>query len=162
MKHSGPLSAQSLRKGRAVELNALMAIDHVVYVWDDGTVTDDQETTKGVYAPEIVCEYSGPFADAQILSEHTAAMVESVKAQGWSLLCGWSRQWMTRGDDPVMHESEYIGGSLADHVRETPGYWVAVSVELHPGETDPEYDNGSGGSESAGWALAHREMEKRS
>lgn len=140
-----------------MELNDLMSIDHVVYVREDGTVTDDRAVTNGVYAPEIYCDYSGPFADAQISREHTADMVAMVKAQGWSLLCGWSGAYLTQGDDPIMHQSEFIGGPLADHVRETPGYWVALSVEIHPGEDDPEYNDGNGESDAAGWVLAHRE-----
>lgn len=140
-----------------MDLNNLMTIDHVVYVREDGTVTDDREITYGVYAPEAYCEYTGPFAEAQISREHTAALVAELKAQGWDPACGWSAQYLTQGDDPVMHTSEYIGGALADHIRETPGYWVAVVVELHPRETDPEYRDGNGESDTAGWIVMHRE-----
>jgi hypothetical protein len=34
---------------------------------------------------------------------------------------------------------------------------VACTVELHPGEDDPEYRDGNGESEYAGWIVAHRE-----
>lgn len=138
-----------------MDLNGLMTIDHVVHVHSDGRVTDND--TQGIYAPEVHCDYTGPFAEAQISREHTAAMVESVTAQGWTLATGWSSQYLTRGDDPIMHESEFIGGPLADHIRETPGYWVALTVELHPGEDDPEYNDGNGESDAAGWVVAHKE-----
>jgi hypothetical protein len=136
-----------------VDLNSIMEFDHVVCVRDDGTVTD--RGTTGVYAPEITCEYDGPFAEGQITDEHDQAMIESVKAQGWDVLTGWSGQYGYSG--PIMHASEFIGGALADHIRATPGYWVACTVELHPKEDDPEYDDGNGESEAAGWVLAHRE-----
>ena len=138
-----------------MDLNGLMTIDHVVHVHSDGRVTDND--TQGIYAPEITCDYSGPFAEAQIMGEHIAAMVESVKAQGWTLETGWSGAYLTRGDDPIMHASEFIGGALAEHIRETPGYWVALTVELHPGEDDPEYNDGNGESDAAGWVVAHKE-----
>jgi hypothetical protein len=141
-------------RGEIMDLNDMMTIDHVVRVHPGGTVTYDD--TAGVYAPEITCDYDGPFAEAQILPEHIADMVADVKRQGWSLLCGWSQQYLTKNDDPIMHASEFIGGALADHVRETPGYWVALAVELHPKEGDPEYRDGNGESDAAGWVLAHR------
>lgn len=135
-----------------MDLNQLMSIDHVVRVREDGTVTD--QGTTGVYAPEVSCEYSGPFAEAQISDEQERDMIDFAKRDtGWELLTGWSRG----GGLAIMHPSEYIGGGLADHIRETPGYWVAVSVELYPTETDPEYRDGNGESKSAGWALAYRE-----
>lgn len=137
-----------------MDLNALMSIDHVVLVLDNGNVTHCPEG-DGVYAPEVVCDYDGPFADAQISKAHDAAMIAYIESQGWKVETGWTRQHGYRG--PIMHVSEYIGGALADHIRETPGYWVACSVEIHPGEEDPEYDGGNGESETAGWIVAHRE-----
>lgn len=127
-----------------MDLNAKMTIDHVVYVSEDGTVTD----ANRAYAPEVNCDYSGPFDEAQILDEHERDMIESLKSQGWSVENGWSGQYRYSG--PIMHASEYIGGNLAEHVLQTPGLWVAVSVELHPEDEDAE-------SESAGWLLLHRE-----
>lgn len=137
-----------------MDLNSLMAIDHVVYVREDGTVTDDREITKGVYAPEVTCDYSGPLAEAQISDAQECDMIDYVKRDaGWELITGWSRG----GGLALMHPSEFIGGALADHVRATPGYWVACVVELYPRETDPEYRDGNGESDAAGWVLAHRE-----
>lgn len=136
-----------------MDLNSFMQIDHVVYVREDGTVTDDREITRGMYAPSVSCEYDGPFVDAQISDDQERDMYASVKSDsGWELLSGWSRG----GGLYIMHPSEYVGGALAEHIRETPGYWVVVTVELNPQENDPEYNDGNGESESAGWALAYR------
>lgn len=131
-------------------LNSRMELGHVVYVRDDGTVVD----ANTVHAPEIDCDYAGPFAEAQILAEHDRAMVEYAAKQGWTIQSGWTGQYGYSG--PGMHPSEYIGGELEKNILETPGLWVADSIELHPGEDDPEYNGGSGESESAGWVIAHR------
>jgi hypothetical protein len=136
-----------------MDLNDLMQFDHVVLVREDGSVTD--KGIEGVYAPEITCDYSGPFAEAQVSKAHEADMIEHAKAQGWTLETGWTGQYSYSG--AIMHASEFIGGLLADHICETPGYWVACTVELHPGEDDPEYRDGNGESEYAGWIVAHRE-----
>lgn len=136
-------------------LNDIMTIDHVVRVRDDGTVT--YQGTTGVYAPEVYCDYEGPFTDGQILDEHERDMIESIKAQGWTVETGWSGQDSGKYNGAIMHVSEYIGGALAEHILETPGYWVACSVEIHPGEDDPEHNDGSGESETAGWIVMHRE-----
>lgn len=125
-------------------LNEQMTIDHVVRVMADGTVADATE----VYAPEIHCDYAGEFEEAQILDAHERDMIEYVKSQGWTLETGWTGQYSYSG--AIMHASEFIGGSLEDHIRRTPGLWVALAVELHSEDPDAE-------SEAVGWVLAHRE-----
>jgi hypothetical protein len=136
-----------------IDLHKIMEFDHVVRVRDDGTVTT--QGTIGVYAPEPYIEYSGPFKEAQISDDQERALVAWVKGQGWDVLTGWA----LGGGLVIMHASQFIGGSLADHIRETPGYWVKVYVDIHPGEDDPEHENngGNGESEEAGWILCHRE-----
>lgn len=134
----------------SVTLNDQMTIDHVIRVDADGTISN----AVGVYAPEIYCDYDGPFSEASIMDSHESDMIESVKRQGWTLETGWTGQYSYSG--AIMHPSEYIGGRMEEYIRETPGHWVALSVELHPSEDDPEYNNGSGESESAGWVLAYR------
>ncbi|MFI0265603.1 hypothetical protein [Streptomyces luteogriseus] len=127
-----------------MDLNAKMEIGHVVYIRKGGAVVD----AINVHAPEINCDYTGPFDDAQISDADEEAMGESVKSQGWTLETGWTGQYLYSG--AIMHPSEFIGGKLAEHIRETPGLWVALSVELHPEDENAE-------SESAGWVLAYRE-----
>lgn len=139
-----------------MDLNDRMTSDHVIRVSPDGTITD----AHGVYAPEVHCDYTGPFAGAQISDDDERDMIQYVADQGWDVLTGWAMG----GGIALMHSSQYIGGHLADHIRETPGYWVVCTVELHPGESDPEHEDngGSGESDPAGWILAHRELSEES
>lgn len=119
-----------------MKLNDLMEYDHVIQVHADGDLSEPRD----VYAPEVHVDTD---ADGQILAEHDAAMVASVKTQGWELMSGYTGQYLYHG--PVMHPSEYIGGQLEQDIRETPGYYVAVTVE-----TD--------GGESAGWVVARKDV----
>lgn len=120
----------------ARELDDLMQFDHVIRVREDGVI---ERQVDGVQAPEVETETDG---DGSVLKEHEAEMVASVKRQGWSLLSGWTGQHGYRGVG--MHSSEYIGGPLEEHIRETPGLWVAVQVEVDKGSPDS-------------WVVAHRE-----
>jgi hypothetical protein len=120
------------------KLNDIMQPDHVVRVLEDGTI---EELVRGVRAPELV---SGCTGDGSILKEHEQAMVTDARHQGWHLLSGWTGQYSYCGVG--MHPSEFIGGRLEEHIRETPGLWVVVVPSmLRDGE---DYD---------GWVLAHRE-----
>jgi hypothetical protein len=117
-------------------LNEIMEFDHPVQIGPDGTVTDH---VPGVYAPELVMETDD---DGQILDGHEADYTEQARQRGWELLTGWTGQYGYRG--LVMHPSEYLGGALADHIRETPGTYVVLAVECDQ-DSDP-----------AGWAVARR------
>lgn len=139
-------------------IDRLMEFDHVVAVMPDGRVIDVDEQFNLIdeYAPEVYIDYEGPFADAQISNENDRDMVQYLKSQGWEVLTGYSGQQGYSG--PIMHTSEFIGGGLADRIREEPGYWVALTVELHPKDDDPEHEDngGSGESEAAGWIVARK------
>lgn len=124
-------------------LNRVMEFDHVIRVRPDGTV--DEHPEPHVYAPESVIETD---EDGQILAGHETAWIEYLRSQGWEPERGWTGQYGYAG--PIMHPSEYIGGHLADHILETPGLWVAVSVECIPWDEDGE-------SDAAGWAVLYRE-----
>lgn len=77
--------------------------------------------------------------------------------EGWELLTGFTGQYSYNG--PIMHNSEFIGGSLERHILETPGYWVAVGVESHCQYTEPHCTEDSGcDCDPAGWAVAHKEF----
>ena len=79
-----------------------MSFDHVIRVHPNGAITDGP---PGVHAPDLYDdELSGDDA--------------------WSLLDGFSGQWHYSG--PMMHQSEFIGGGLERHIRETPGLYVAL------------------------------------
>lgn len=122
--------------GSGRELNEIMDFDHPVLIGPDGSVHDGLE---GVYAPELVMETDD---DGQILDQHEQDYIEQARSQGWELLTGWTGQYGYRG--PVMHPSEFVGGALADHIRETPGTYVVIAVECDQ-DSNP-----------AGWAVARK------
>jgi len=123
-------------KARTMDLNDIMQFDHVVQVTSGGVIK-----TRDVYAPEVFIDTDD---GGQILPEHEAEMKRHVGRQGWKLLSGWSGQSHYGG--PLMHPSEFIGGGLAEHIRETPGIYVALMVSaLH--------DN-----EPVGWVIACRDL----
>lgn len=101
-------------------LNDRMEFDHVIQVHEDGSITDEPT----VHAPEL---YDG-----------------ELTASNWTLLRGYSGQESHPG--PIMHASEFIGGRMAEDIRVTPGYYVAlVNGTLDDSE------------EGEGWAVAYRE-----
>lgn len=108
------------------ELDELMSFDHVIRVDEDGNVTEP----SGVYGPEAV----------YVESEGEEPVVE----KPWTLLSGWSLQWMYQG--PIMDDSEGIHGPMAEHIQEVPGYYVATYVTyLNAGEKEcEECDAGPG------------------
>lgn len=131
--------------GRDDTLNSLMQVDHVILVDENGMVRDD---VRGVHAPEVDC---GTDFDGQILPVHERGMVDYLERQGWSPASGWSSQQGTKGDEVIMHVSEFVGGNLAEHIVSTPGYWVVCSVEVEDPDTgERDYEN------PAGWVVMHR------
>lgn len=109
-------------------LNGVMEFDHVIQVHPDGTVSDRPD----MYAPEL-------FDD--VLSDSS-----------WTLLNGYSGQYGYTG--PVMHNSEFIGGTLANDILAAPGIYVAIvscySESL--GDDDETID----GTITEGWAIAFK------
>ena len=97
----------------ADNLNDLMQFDHVIEVLPDGTVIDGHGE-HGIYAPELETLETGDEPDP---------------GEGWELLTGMSGQ--DRYDGPIFHDSEYIGGGLADYILRTPGVYVALIVSWH-------------------------------
>lgn len=122
-------------------LNDIMQFDHVIKV-RNGEITD----ASGVHAPEVLFGSE----DGQILTMHERHVREELERSGWTLETGWSGQYSYSG--PIMHQSEYIGGALADHIRETDGFWVAVSAEMWP------YEDDNDSPDPAGWLLLHRDL----
>ena len=129
-------------------LNDIMQFDHVIRV-KNGVITESDFPTS-VHAPELMI---GTDSEGQILAEHERHLIEDAKRAGWDVQTGWSGQHNYSG--PIMHNSEYIGGALADHIMSTDGYWVAVSAECH----ELYDDNGNELTDNpAGWLLLHREL----
>ena len=119
-----------------MDLNERMGIDHVIRVNGDLTI----DYADDVYAPEVYVESD---EDGQILAQDDADMVANINRQGWDVLNGWSGQSGYAG--PIMHQSEYIGGALAEHILETPGTYVACAV------TDLSDD-----ADLVGWVILRR------
>jgi hypothetical protein len=139
----------------------------VIRVDGDGMVHDD---VHGVYAPEISV-YTDD--DGSILKEHEDAFKASMERQGWTVEYGWSGQNSGKYNGPFMDDSEFIGGSLAEHILTTPGYWVACAVHVDSEECPNEsptcklsdpcvlcYDGTGEARERvpAGWIVAHKEI----
>lgn len=156
-------------RSKSDTLDALMSMDHVIRVDANGLVHDD---VRDVYAPEINMDTDD---DGQILAEHDAALIADLKRAGWTAETGWTGQHGNHKGNPVMHVSEFIGGSLAEHILSTPGYWVACAVdvdsEVCPNESptcklsDPcvictDESGEQREREAAGWVILHREPQE--
>jgi hypothetical protein len=122
-------------------LNDVMQFDHVIRINPDLSL--DEHPTPHVYAPESVISVDD---NGQILADDEKAFTEYLRSQGWEVLNGYSGQSGYAG--PIMHASEYIGGSLADDILDKPGLYVTCTVETLD-------DSG----EAAGWVVCHREIE---
>lgn len=120
--------------GANLTLSSLMDFDHVIRVHADGTVTDAHD----VYAPELFQD-EGP----------DGIWRETLHADGWTLMNGYTDQYGYNG--PMMHQSEFIGGRMADDILSQPGYYVAV----YPICTDAEGND----VEADSWAVAYRPAE---
>jgi hypothetical protein len=108
-------------------LEKLMGVDHVIEVHENGTVSDD---IAAVWAPQA---YDNA-AEGEPEDIHVS--------DGWTLLRGFTAQYAYTG--PVMGDGEFVGGALARHILDTPGYWAVIVVTAADGS-------------DAGWAVAHRE-----
>jgi hypothetical protein len=111
-------------------LSNLMEFDHPIQVHDDGTVSDRVE---GVYAPTL-----------EGVSDGTTETID-----GWELVtAGYTGQ--DRYNGPIMHNSEQIGGRLAEDILARPGVYVAL-VCAWP---DDEESTDDGELYMEGWAVA--------
>lgn len=77
------------------------------------------EVAGDVYAPDV-------FHDEQ--HSMTIDGIPYRDSEEWEALTGWTGQHGYNG--PVMHQSEFLGGGLAQHVLDTPGVYVVVAVEV--------------------------------
>lgn len=127
------------------DLNTVMEFDHIIQVDSDGNAYDAQLSQAPVYAPS-----------AEDDPEHDVLLDgEPWKDSKWSLMTGYTGQYGYNG--PVMHASEFIGGSMAEFILSNPGLYVAIVVEApcdYDGLTLCELDTGCD-CEAAGWAVAY-------
>lgn len=125
-------------------LNDHMEFGHVVYSDGRGNVESRNCTPSGpVWAPE-------PYVDLDENGQMISLDPNEVHGlDDWTLLDGFSGQYRYSG--PIMHSSEFVGGALEKHIRNTPGYYAAVIVRgIGPDPDDIEDD-------IVGWAVAHWE-----
>jgi len=116
-------------------LNAFMEFGHVIRVVDGVASDTDIPSVIHTWAPSV---YDGE--------------LDQLPGHRWSLLKGWSNQ--DRYSGPIMHDSEFIGGSLAQHILDTPGYWVALVSDYFCGEDCDQDDHEDCEMITEGWALA--------
>lgn len=132
---------------RVQSLNEIMEMDHVIYVDENGVVS---ESVSGVYAPEIHLEaFWDSYEDAHVYPEHERDMVAHVEQQGWTVFNRRVSHGVHLG--PIIDSCYFIGGELEEIIRGETGYWVACPVEIE----HPDDEDGSTG-QGAGWVLAHR------
>ena len=127
-------------------LNEIMEFDHIIRVNEDGTIDENLDMSvsdQGSYFDLAVDQ------DGNDIFEMSA---------GWELLKGFTGQYGYNG--PVMHPSEFIGGGLERHIRENPGYYVALVVNALEDHCDYCADCESQISdEPAGWAVAYKPLD---
>ena len=105
------------------DLNALMEFDHPIQVHADGSVTDGLD---GIYAPSL--------------------MDRELDNPRWTFFSnGYTGQYGYHG--PIMHNSEFIGGRLADDILAEPGIYCAVVADWSPEDGDEDSDT------VEGWAV---------
>lgn len=126
----------------ADNLNEVMSFDHVIRVMEDGTV--DTNPANAPIEPQITMlvdddgQQVGGDEDLEGLKGHRYP---------WELMTGYTGQYGYNG--PVMHVSETISGGLARDILNTPGYYVALVIEVER-DTDEESEE----TQPAGWAVA--------
>lgn len=126
--------------------------------------------TLAEYAPESIdIDWSGDWDMPDVMEEHEKAAIESVEGD-WSVLTGWAGAGSLFAFDA---NRQHFGSDLEEHIRETPGLWAIVSVEMHPptcgagddGMPCSEWDESERcehadydpESQAYGWALVHQE-----
>jgi len=126
------------------QLDSLMDFGHVVGVTilphGHVSVSDAFTPTADYRPPESFTVYGEDPDDAQI------------KAQlppGWVFVTGYTGQDGYHG--PVMHNSEFIGGSLANAILAHGGFYVTSYIDHYSDE--PETDGEEPYTE--GWVLAY-------
>jgi hypothetical protein len=127
-------------------LNERMDFEHIIKVDESGNITD--------------AEIDAYFDLHVILTDPDKWewVDEFTIPEGWNLLNGFSGQYGYSG--PVMHPSEYVGGRLEAHIRETPGYYVCLVVESDCQYTQEFCSEESGcDCEPAGWAIAYKPLD---
>lgn len=105
----------------ADNLNEVMEFDTVVSVFSNGVV----EVLPNIYAPDVT----------QYIDEHGSAPNEPEICQSeptiaapdyWEFLTGYTGQHGYNG--ACMHQSEYVGGRLAQDILDEPAVYCVVAI----------------------------------
>lgn len=117
-------------RGYKQPLGSIMEFDHVIRVNPDGSI-EDAPFVPDIFAPEL--------NDGEL------------EGSDWTLVGHSSQQ----GGGQIMHNSESIGGELADEILSNPGYYVAI-VNTVSAEDSEAVDKSDEGTIAEGWAVAYR------
>lgn len=71
---------------------------------------------------------------------------DPVAPAGWEYLKGFTGQYGYSGS--VMHSSEYMGGRIADHILDNPGFYAVVEIDVWPEDESTD-------AEPVGWGVLH-------
>ena len=123
-------------------LSEEMEFDYIIYSHGDGTISDVNPYVS-LWGPDIFT-----------IEREDGTWTEEDVEGPWSLLTGFSGQHAYSGGH--MHASEYIGGGLARHILETPGFYMAAVVVPIPLERD-DYWYDEDGDQADSWAVAYAE-----
>lgn len=122
-----------IRNATADQLSDAMEIDHVIRVLEGHTI--DTSPDSGLYAPTM--------------------LDDALDSEEWTLITGRSGQYGY--DGPTFHNSEYIGGGLADYILDFPGYYVAILSDHSPQTPEDEAQDEAGEYDGIeGWGIAHQ------
>lgn len=106
------------------------------------------------YVPGIPAEHAPSVYVGAEVDRHGDAHINTapkVEGSGWTLYSrGYTAQYGVESSDPVMHESEDIGGRLAADMIEEGGLFVVTTVRM---SIDKEYD----GDDVIGWVVLRKD-----
>jgi hypothetical protein len=124
-------------------LDKLMELDHVVMVTPGGYVIGNWE----LHGPSVY-HYLNEDGDAP----DEDPVIEQYPGDTWDFFSrGYTGQYGVRRSDPVMHNSEFLGGRLARDILavDVPTLFVVTLVMgLHPTRSD----------DYVGWVVLYREL----
>jgi hypothetical protein len=117
-------------------LSWMMDFDTVIYSFGDGRHAVE---VVGLWAPSVE-EYVTAWDEHETACEWEKSTLDPP----WNLMVGYTAQDIPRHlDDGWMHQSEYIGGRMAEDILGTAGFYAAI------------YPSSADDSEPTEWAVAY-------